>query len=113
MSIQYFTFLRVVACVTVGVFLSISANSGQDPLQRKDLVGPWFGLRTIPGSKISGVRRMKFFADGTYVSENPEGRGTFTIEGDEVTSPNQWTFKYHKGTLKDGAGTLIRGTSEK
>jgi hypothetical protein len=101
------TYLAVLTIV--GIVASSSVFASEKELQSKDILGPWYGLKTVPGMGISTMRRAEFFADGTYVTHNPETRGTYRIEGNTLTLQNLWTFKYKNRTLTDSMGGLVPG----
>ena len=77
-------------------------------LRREDITGSWYGLRTGPHIAISSARRIEFFADGTYISQNPDARGSYFIEGNKVIIPERATFTLRGKHLVDSMGTLIR-----
>ncbi len=95
-------YIALIAVVTLAAF-------GADrSLQREDIVGSWFGLRTGPLVISSSARRIEFFANGTYISQNPASRGNYFIEGNKVVIPQLSTFTLRGESLVDSAGMLIR-----
>ena len=86
--------LAFFAAVTLATFsLPFTfAFAADSPLRREDVIGSWYGLRTGPGVTISSARRIEFFANGTYISQNPEARGSYLIVGRTVVVPKLSTF---------------------
>jgi len=83
-----------------------------DPIRRADVIGEWYGLKSVVGfnGQIVLVKRsLVFLADGTYISEEPDARGHYQIQGDIVTLPNLYVLKFENGVLRDVQGALMRG----
>lgn len=101
--------LVLISALMLAAFsLAIAADS---VLQREDIIGSWYGLRTGPGATISSARRIEFFANGTYISQNPESHGSYLIDGNTVVIPKWTTFTLRGRWLVDSMGILIRSTS--
>ena len=93
-----------------------SSRASADLLRAEDLIGRWHGLKTIPGMGFNGgpallMRSVQFMGDGTYVSEEPNTRGRYQIQGNTVTLPNLYILTFQNGYLYDGEGVLIRQKS--
>lgn len=90
-----------------------SSSSSANPLRPQDLIGRWYGLKTVQGITLSGgagtlMRKVEFLADGTYVSEEPNFRGRYQIQGNTVTLPNLYILTFKNDSLSDGYGVLTR-----
>ena len=100
--------LAFFSAVTLAAFSFSCSFAADSSLRREDIIGSWYGLRTGPGVTISSARRIEFFANGTYISQNPEARGSYFIEGNTVVVPKLSTFTLRGERLVDSMGILIR-----
>ena len=92
--------------------ISATFHAAAQPLKRADVVGEWYGLKTVvgvDGRPILLKRSLMFNPDGTYISKEPDTRGRYEISGSTVTLPNLYILTYENGHMRDIKGVLTRG----